>query len=100
MLANDLRERFPRFEFFIQAVRILSLLGRGSYWYLCQCSRLPIATTVRAVTPSFLQHNSYEFGSRLGSIPSWKDFLRLAFDEVRVYGATSVQVMRRMGARQ
>jgi uncharacterized membrane protein len=30
--------------------------------------------------------------------PSWKDFLRLAFDEIRSYGATSVQVMRRMKA--
>lgn len=39
MLANDLRERFPRSEFFIQVVRILSLLGRGNYWYFCQCSR-------------------------------------------------------------
>ena len=30
--------------------------------------------------------------------PSWEDFLRLAFDEIRFYGATSVQVMRRMRA--
>jgi uncharacterized membrane protein len=30
--------------------------------------------------------------------PSWDDFLRLAFDEIRYYGATSVQVMRRMNA--
>jgi uncharacterized membrane protein len=30
--------------------------------------------------------------------PSWEDFLRLAFDEIRSYGATSVQVMRRMNA--
>jgi uncharacterized membrane protein len=30
--------------------------------------------------------------------PSWEDFLALAFDEVRVYGASSVQVMRRMKA--
>jgi uncharacterized membrane protein len=30
--------------------------------------------------------------------PSWEDFLRLAFDEVCRYGATSVQVMRRMNA--
>jgi uncharacterized membrane protein len=30
--------------------------------------------------------------------PSWDDFLRLAFDEIRFYGATSVQVMRRMKA--
>jgi uncharacterized membrane protein len=30
--------------------------------------------------------------------PSWEDFLRLAFDEIRFYGATSVQVMRRMNA--
>jgi len=28
--------------------------------------------------------------------PSWEDFLGLAFDEIRFYGATSVQVMRRM----
>jgi uncharacterized membrane protein len=30
--------------------------------------------------------------------PSWDDFLRLAFDEIRFYGASSVQVMRRMQA--
>ncbi len=30
--------------------------------------------------------------------PSWEDFLRLAFDEIRHYGADSVQVMRRMTA--
>jgi uncharacterized membrane protein len=32
------------------------------------------------------------------TFPSWADFLRLAFDEIRFYGATSVQVMRRMKA--
>jgi uncharacterized membrane protein len=30
--------------------------------------------------------------------PTWEDFLRLAFDEIRSCGATSVQVMRRMRA--
>ena len=30
--------------------------------------------------------------------PVWEDFRRLAFDEIRFYGATSVQVMRRMKA--
>ena len=30
--------------------------------------------------------------------PSWEDFLALAFDEIRMYGASSVQVMRRMKA--
>jgi uncharacterized membrane protein len=30
--------------------------------------------------------------------PTWEDFLGLAFAEIRVYGATSVQVMRRMHA--
>jgi uncharacterized membrane protein len=30
--------------------------------------------------------------------PSWEDFLRLALDEIRFYGAESVQVMRRMKA--
>jgi uncharacterized membrane protein len=34
----------------------------------------------------------------LMAFPSWEDFLRLAFDEIRFYGATSVQVMRRMMA--
>ena len=34
----------------------------------------------------------------LVTFPSWEDFLRLAFDEIRFYGATSVQVMRRMKA--
>jgi uncharacterized membrane protein len=32
------------------------------------------------------------------SFPTWDDFLRLAFDEIRFYGANSVQVMRRMKA--
>ncbi|HZR26667.1 MAG TPA: DUF2254 domain-containing protein [Vicinamibacterales bacterium] len=31
-------------------------------------------------------------------LPAWEDFLRLAFDEIRTYGAGSVQVMRRMKA--
>jgi uncharacterized membrane protein len=30
--------------------------------------------------------------------PTWEDFLTLAFNEIRFYGATSVQVMRRMSA--
>jgi uncharacterized membrane protein len=30
--------------------------------------------------------------------PSWEDFLRLAFEEICSYGASSVQVMRRMNA--
>ena len=30
--------------------------------------------------------------------PTWDDFLHLAFDEIRFYGASSVQVMRRMKA--
>ena len=30
--------------------------------------------------------------------PDWEDFLRLGLDEIRFYGATSVQVMRRMNA--
>jgi uncharacterized membrane protein len=34
----------------------------------------------------------------LVTFPSWEDFLRLAFDEIRFYGATSIQVMRRMKA--
>jgi uncharacterized membrane protein len=32
------------------------------------------------------------------AFPSWEDFLYLAFDEIRSYGANSVQVMRRMKA--
>ena len=32
------------------------------------------------------------------SYPTWEGFLRLAFDEIRFCGATSVQVMRRMKA--
>ncbi|MGG5821740.1 DUF2254 domain-containing protein [Falsiroseomonas sp. HW251] len=31
-------------------------------------------------------------------MPSWDDYLSLAFDEIRVFGATSVQVLRRMRA--
>src|SRR5215469_13932223 len=34
----------------------------------------------------------------LMQFPAWEDFLRLAFDEIRFYGATSIQVMRRMKA--
>ena len=30
--------------------------------------------------------------------PTWDDIVRLAFDEIGFYGATSVQVMRRMNA--
>jgi len=30
--------------------------------------------------------------------PSWEDFIHLAFDEIREYGAKSIQVMRRMNA--
>jgi uncharacterized membrane protein len=30
--------------------------------------------------------------------PSWEDFLRVAFDEIRFYGASSIQVMRRMNS--
>jgi uncharacterized membrane protein len=30
--------------------------------------------------------------------PTWDDLVRLAFDEICFYGATSVQVMRRMNA--
>jgi uncharacterized membrane protein len=32
------------------------------------------------------------------SFPRWEDYLRLACDEIRSYGATSIQVMRRMNA--
>jgi hypothetical protein len=31
-------------------------------------------------------------------VPSWEDFVVLALDEIRYYGATSIQVMRRMRA--
>ena len=31
-------------------------------------------------------------------VPSWEDFLRLGFDEIRFHGASSIQVMRRMRA--
>jgi uncharacterized membrane protein len=31
-------------------------------------------------------------------VPSWEDFLVLAFDEIRFHGASSIQVMRRMRA--
>jgi uncharacterized membrane protein len=32
------------------------------------------------------------------TLPTWDDLMMLAFDEIRYYGATSVQVMRRMKA--
>jgi uncharacterized membrane protein len=31
-------------------------------------------------------------------MPTWEDYLTLAFDEIRQYGGTSVQVMRRLRA--
>jgi uncharacterized membrane protein len=31
-------------------------------------------------------------------MPSWDDYLSLAFDEIRQFGATSIQVMRRLAA--
>jgi uncharacterized membrane protein len=31
-------------------------------------------------------------------VPTWEDFLELAFSQIRSYGATSIQVMRRMKA--
>jgi uncharacterized membrane protein len=34
----------------------------------------------------------------IAPFPTWEDFLRLAFDEIRYCGASSVQVMRRMHA--
>jgi uncharacterized membrane protein len=30
--------------------------------------------------------------------PAWEDYLRVAFDEIRFYGGSSIQVMRRMKA--
>ena len=32
------------------------------------------------------------------AVPSWEDFVNLAFSEIRSYGAQSIQVMRRMNA--
>jgi len=50
--------------------------------------RLEIGTYRDAAgKPKFLLH-----------YPAWEDFLRLAFDEIRFYGASSLQVMRRMNA--
>lgn len=50
--------------------------------------RLEIGTYCDAAgKPKFLLH-----------YPAWEDFLRLAFDEIRFYGASSLQVMRRMNA--
>jgi uncharacterized membrane protein len=50
--------------------------------------RLEIGTYRDAAgKPKFLLH-----------YPSWEDFLRLGLDEIRFYGASSVQVMRRMKA--
>jgi uncharacterized membrane protein len=58
---------------------LLLRLGR------CSLSTTPLrdsAGTVRVVIPR----------------PSWDDFLQLALDEILAYGASSVQVMRRMNA--
>jgi uncharacterized membrane protein len=43
----------------------------------------------------------HDTGGRLRLLivyPSWEDFLRVAFDEIRFYGAPSIQVMRRMNS--
>jgi uncharacterized membrane protein len=48
-----------------------------------------------------LEIGSYRDGAALRLVvpfPTWDDFLRLALDEIRSYGADSVQVMRRMKA--
>jgi uncharacterized membrane protein len=57
----------------------LMRLGRGS---LSGGALRDEEGTVRVVTPR----------------PSWEDFVRLAFEEIAAYGASSVQVMRRMNA--
>ena len=31
-------------------------------------------------------------------VPTWQDYLALSFDEIRQFGATSVQVVRRLRA--
>jgi uncharacterized membrane protein len=44
---------------------------------------------------------AYDAGKRLRLVfptPSWEDYLSLAFDEIRQFGATSVQVTRRLRA--
>jgi hypothetical protein len=33
-------------------------------------------------------------------MPTWEDYLTLAFDEIRQFGMTSIQVMRRLRGRQ
>ena len=43
-------------------------------------------------------HDSYGKLRLVVPFPTWDDLLRLAFDEISFYGATSVQVMRRMNA--
>jgi uncharacterized membrane protein len=43
-------------------------------------------------------HDSHGTVRVVVPFPTWEDFLRLAFDEIRHYGAESVQVMRRMRA--
>ena len=58
---------------------LLMRLGRGS---LSGGALRDEEGTVRVVTPR----------------PSWEDFVRLAFEEIAAYGASSVQVMRRMNA--
>jgi uncharacterized membrane protein len=48
-----------------------------------------------------LEIGAYHAGGKLRLLilyPSWEDFLRVAFDEIRFYGASSIQVMRRMNS--
>jgi len=58
---------------------LLRRLGRRRLEIGAICDR---TGTLRLVTP----------------YPSWEDFLTLAFDEIRLYGSGSIQVMRRMKA--
>jgi uncharacterized membrane protein len=58
---------------------LLLRIGRGS---LGSGTLRDPSGTVRVVVP----------------VPTWDDFLRLAFEEISAYGASSVQVMRRMNA--
>ena len=47
--------------------------------------------TCEAVDPDGIVRVIYQ-------VPSWNDYLTLAFDEIRQYGSTSIQVMRRLRA--
>ena len=66
---------------------------------LASLGKLPPPNVCHTDTlPSVTNHSERAQLRLVVPFPTWDDLLRLAFDEICAYGATSVQVMRRMNA--